>query len=52
MLADDGPAGVAGVKQGDTIVSINGDHITNFAAFKTKIFTNPNKEFRICCAAG
>ena len=44
MLADDGPAGVAGVKQGDTIVSINGDHITNFAAFKTKIFTNPNKE--------
>ena len=44
MLADDGPAGTGGVKQGDTIVSINGDHITNFAAFQIKIFTNPNEE--------
>ena len=44
ILADDGPASVGGVKQGDTIVSINGDRITNFAAFQIKIFTNPNEE--------
>ena len=47
ILADDGPAGTGGVKQGDTIVSINGDRITNFAAFQTKIFTNPNKELEV-----
>ncbi len=44
ILADDGPASVGGVKQGDTIVSINGDRITNFAAFQIKILTNPNEE--------
>ena len=44
MLADDGPASVGGVQPGDTIVSINEDRITNFAAFQTKIFTNPDEE--------
>lgn len=47
MLSEDGPAGVGGVMQGDTIVSINDDRITNFAAFQTKIFTNPNKELEL-----
>ena len=44
MLADDGPASVGGMMPGDTIVSVNGARITNFMAFHTKIFTNPNKE--------
>ena len=35
---------MSGVMPGDTIVSINGDRMTNFAAFHTKIFANPNKE--------
>ncbi len=47
MLSEDGPAGVGGVMRGDTIVSINDDPITNFAAFQTKIFTNPNKELEL-----
>ncbi len=47
MLDDYGPAGIGGVMPGDTIVSIDGDNITNFAAFQTKIFTNPNEELEV-----
>ncbi len=43
MLAEDGPAAAAGVKSGDTIVSLDGTSITNWTVFHTKIFTNPEK---------
>lgn len=46
MVANDGPADIAGVKPGDTLVSINGDRITNFHALQTKVLTNPNKELK------
>lgn len=46
-LDDDGPAAVGGVLPGDAIVSINGDRITNFPAFQTKIYTSPNKELEV-----
>ncbi len=47
MIADDGPAAVAGVKPGDTIVSLGGTPITNWNVFHTKIFTNPEKEMEL-----
>ncbi len=47
MVDDDGPAGIAGVMPGDKIVSINDNRISNFSAFQTKIFTNPNKPLDI-----
>ncbi len=47
MVDDDGPAGIAGVMPGDKIVSINDDRISNFSAFQTKIFTNPNKPLEL-----
>ncbi len=47
MLADNGPAAVAGVKPGDTIVSLDGTPIANWNVFHTKIFTNPEKEMEL-----
>ena len=38
---------VAGVKPGDTIVSLDGTLITNWTVFHTKIFTNPEKEMEL-----
>ncbi|RKU18829.1 RIP metalloprotease RseP [Candidatus Poribacteria bacterium] len=47
MIADDGPADVAGVMPGDTIVSVNSERITNWAVFHQEIFINPGKELEL-----
>ncbi len=46
-LDDDGPAAAGGVMPGDKIVTINGENITNFSAFRTKIFLSPDKELEV-----
>ena len=46
-IQEDGPADVGGVMPGDTIVSINDGSIKNWTAFKTKIYTSPNKELKL-----
>ena len=42
-VADDGPGAVGGLMPGDTIVSINGDPISHWAMFQTRIFTSANR---------
>ncbi len=46
-LDDDGPAAVGGVLPGDTIVSVNGDRITNWMTFSQEIQLNPEKELEL-----
>lgn len=46
-IDEDGPAAVGGIMSGDRIVSINGDNITNFTAFRTKIYTSPNRTLEV-----
>ena len=42
-VADDGPGAVGGLMPGDAIVSINGDPISHWAMFQTRIFTSANR---------
>ncbi len=42
-LADDGPGAAGGLMPGDTIVSVNGDTLTSWSAFQTRIFTSAKK---------
>ena len=42
-VADDGPGAMGGLIPGDTIISVNGDPISHWAMFQTRIFTSPNK---------
>ncbi len=46
-FADDGPAAVGGVMSGDTIVSVNGYRISNWATFSQEIQLNPEKELEL-----
>ena len=42
-VADDGPGAIGGLMPGDTIISVNGDPISHWAMFQTRIFTNANR---------
>ena len=42
-VADDGPGAMGGLMPGDTIISVNGDPISHWAMFQTRVFTSPNK---------
>ena len=42
-VADDGPGAMGGLIPGDTIISVNGDPISHWAMFQTRVFTSPNK---------
>ena len=42
-VADDGPGAIGGLMPGDTIISVNGDPISHWAMFQTRIFTSANK---------
>ncbi len=46
-IDDEGPAAAGGIMPGDAIVSINGDRITNWPAFQTRIYTSPDKELEL-----
>lgn len=43
LIAEDGAGARGGLMPGDTIVSINGDSISHWAMFQTRIYINPNK---------
>ena len=42
-VADDGPGAAGGLMPGDTILSVNGDPISHWAMFQTRVFTSANK---------
>lgn len=42
-VADDGPGAMGGLMPGDTIVSVNGDPISHWAMFQTRVFTSANR---------
>ena len=42
-VADDGPGAVGGLTPGDTILSVNGDPISHWAMFQTRVFTSANR---------
>ena len=42
-VADDGPGAIGGLMPGDTIVSVNGDPISHWAMFQTRVFTSANR---------
>lgn len=46
-LDSNGPAAAGGMISEDTIVSINGEEVKNWSAFKTKIAISPNKELEV-----
>ncbi|MDE0686921.1 MAG: site-2 protease family protein [Candidatus Poribacteria bacterium] len=46
-VADDGPGAIGGLMPGDTIISVNGDPISHWAMFQTRIFTSANRPLDI-----
>ena len=42
-VADDGPGAIGGLMPGDTIISVNGDPISHWAMFQTRVFTSANR---------
>ncbi len=46
-IADDGPGAIGGLMPGDTVVSVNGDPISHWAMFQTRIFTSANKPLEL-----
>ena len=42
-VADDGPGAIGGLMPGDTIISVNGDPISHWTMFQTRVFTSANK---------
>ena len=46
-VADDGPGAIGGLMPGDTIVSVNGDPISHWAMFQTRVFTSANRPLDI-----
>ena len=42
-VADDGPGAISGLMPGDTIISVDGDPISHWAMFQTRIFTSANR---------
>ena len=51
-VADDGPGAVGGLMPGDAIVSINGDPISHWAMFQTRIFTSANRPLDLVVERG
>lgn len=43
LVAEDGAGAVGGLMPGDTIVSVNGDSVSHWAMFQTRIFTSADK---------
>ena len=46
-IADDGPGAIGGLMPGDIVVSVNGDPISHWAMFQTRIYTSANKPLEI-----
>ena len=46
-VADDGPGAAGGIMPGDTIIAINGDSVSHWAMFQTRIFTSANKTLEL-----
>lgn len=42
-VADNGPGAIGGLMPGDTIISVDGDPISHWAMFQTRIFTSANR---------
>ena len=42
-VAEDGPGALGGLRPGDTIISVNGDPISHWAMFQTRVFTSANR---------
>ena len=42
-VAEDGPGAIGGLLPGDTIISVNGDPISHWAMFQTRVFTSANR---------
>ena len=46
-IADDGPGAVGGLMPGDTVISVNGDPISHWAMFQTRIYISANKPLEL-----
>ena len=46
-ISDDGPGAVGGLMPGDTVISVNGDPISHWAMFQTRIYISANKPLEL-----
>ena len=46
-IADGGPGAAGGLMPGDTVVSVNGDPMSHWAMFQTRIFTSANRPLEL-----